>query len=108
MEKEQNKLPNSVIFGTGENSTGYVAGTNSKSDKTIGVVSLVHFDLRYRNKIGERIVLCGVNGTKFPGIREHLKNNIEDVYTGLKTNHESFPDDKSCNPKAYLEALDSM
>jgi D-galacturonate reductase len=93
MESQNKALPNSIIFGTGEYSTGYVAGTKSKSDKKIGVVSLVHFDLKYRKKIGDRIVLVGVNGKKFPGIREHLKKNIENVYTGLDTAHESFPDD---------------
>ncbi len=108
MESQSKELPNSIIFGTGEYSTGYVAGTNSKSDKKIGVVSLVHFDLKYRKKIGDRIVLVGVNGTKFPGIREHLKKNIEDAYTGLITAHESFPDDSTCDATAYLKALETM
>lgn len=54
---------------------------------------MVHSDLRYRGKVGNGITLVGVNGKKFPGIREHLKVNIEDVYKGLKSDHNSFPDD---------------
>ena len=46
---ELNKIgPDSIIFGTGEYTTGYVGGGGSKSDKGCGVVGLVHFDLRYR------------------------------------------------------------
>jgi D-galacturonate reductase len=41
-----------------------------------GVVGLVHFDLRYRNVIGKKIVMVGTNGKKFEQIREHLKQKI--------------------------------
>lgn len=90
------------------------------------------FDLRRRGKIGH-LAMCGVNGTKFPGIREHMKSAIGDVYTGLDLSFEvrwftllgacavpmfgalmsvcccqSFPADSECDPMAYKSAIASM
>jgi D-galacturonate reductase len=62
---------NVIMVGTGEYTTGYVHGQASDSDKGAGVVALTMFDLRRRGKVG-RLGLVGVNGSKFPGIRQHL------------------------------------
>ena len=48
----------------------------SKSDKSLGVVALVHFDLRERGLIGDSIALCGTNGAKFDDIRQHFQEKI--------------------------------
>jgi D-galacturonate reductase len=66
------KKPNALIVGTGEYTTGFVYGAASTSDKKIGVVGLVLFDLKRRGLVGE-ISFAGTNGTKFPAIREHFK-----------------------------------
>jgi len=65
-------LPDCLIIGTGEYVTGYVHGEPSQSDKKIGVVGLVLFDLRRRGKIGS-ITIAGTQGHKFPGIRAHFE-----------------------------------
>ena len=67
---------NSVIFGTGEYVTGWTGKEGSKSDKSLGVVALVHFDLRERGLIGDKIALCGTNGAKFDDIRKHFEEKI--------------------------------
>lgn len=69
---EKKGLPSALILGTGEYVSGYVGGTSSTSDKKVGVVALVLFDLRRRGLLG-KIALAGTDGTKFPGIREHFK-----------------------------------
>ena len=67
---------NSIIFGTGEYVTGWTGASGSISDKALGVVALVHFDLRQRGLIGPEVVLCGTNGTKKPQIAKHFADNI--------------------------------
>jgi D-galacturonate reductase len=47
----------------------------------MSVVALTMFDLKKRGKVGS-LGLCGTSGAKFPGIRAHMKQAIEDVYTG--------------------------
>ena len=68
---------NAVIFGTGEYVTGWTGAEGSKSDKSLGVVALVHFDLRERGLIGGEIALCGTNGAKFDNIRKHFAEKIK-------------------------------
>jgi D-galacturonate reductase len=68
--------------------TGWTGSGGSQSDKKIGVVGLVMFDLRRRGKVG-KLNMVGTSGGKFPQIREHLKKNIEDVY-GLDTSWVSL------------------
>ena len=68
---------NAVIFGTGEYVTGWTGAEGSKSDKSLGVVALVHFDLRERGLIGDKIALCGTNGSKFPDIHKHFADKIK-------------------------------
>jgi len=60
---------NVLMVGTGEYTTGFVGGGASGSDKKVGVVGLSMFDLRRRGKVG-KLGMVGVNGTKFPAIRE--------------------------------------
>jgi len=104
---EKKDLPSALILGTGEYVSGYVGGTSSTSDKKVGVVALVLFDLRRRGFLG-RIALAGTDGTKFPGIREHFKKNIAEVYREMDVGFDSFPADDKRDPKAYLAALDSL
>ena len=68
-----------LMIGTGEYTTGYVGGEASDSDKGAGVVALVMAHLRSRGVVG-RIGMVGTNGTKMPGIRAHLKRQIDNVY----------------------------
>ena len=72
MTANTKRVPNALIIGTGEYTTGYVYGAASTSDKKVGVVGLVLFDLRRRGLIG-KISFAGTNGTKFPAIRQHFK-----------------------------------
>eukprot|EP00605_Chrysophyceae_sp_TOSAG23-4_P000582 GSChrysophyteH1.ASY1.ANO1.659.1 assembled CDS len=73
----QNESPvNVLMIGTGEYTTGYVNGAASNSDKSAGVVALTMLDLKAKGITG-RLGLCGVNGTKFPGIRAHMHNAID-------------------------------
>jgi len=95
---------NAVIFGTGEYVTGWTGAEGSKSDKSLGVVALVHFDLRERGLIGDEIALCGTNGAKFDNIRKHFAEKIK--FSNLPNlGFHQFPQDKAVNPKAYLDAL---
>eukprot|EP01125_Pyxidicula_operculata_P019472 TRINITY_DN7077_c0_g1_i1.p1 TRINITY_DN7077_c0_g1~~TRINITY_DN7077_c0_g1_i1.p1 ORF type:complete len:426 (+),score=93.50 TRINITY_DN7077_c0_g1_i1:34-1311(+) len=105
---EKQKIPNVLIIGTGEYVTGYVYGQASGSDKKIGVVGLVCFDLRRRGLLN-KVSIAGTNGTKFPEIRKHLKTKIEEVYKDMSTEFTSYPtDDVEREPKAYIKALDAM
>ncbi len=100
--------PNALCVGTGEYSTGYVGGQASESDKGAGVVGLSLFDLRTQGHL-DRVLLAGTNGTKFPGIRDHLKNVIDDTYRNVTSEFESFPaDDCPKDVTAYLTAMDSL
>lgn len=52
--------------------------------------------------------MVGVNGTKFPAIREHLDKNITQVYNGLDTSFDSFPPNDQKDPDAYKSAIDQL
>ncbi|KAI6777694.1 scyllo-inositol 2-dehydrogenase-like protein [Emericellopsis cladophorae] len=99
--------PNVLMVGTGEYTTGFVGTGASASDKKVGVVGLTLFDLRRRGKVGN-LSMAGVNGTKFPAIREHLNKNITQAYNGLDTSFDSFPDNQSQDPDAYKAAIDKL
>jgi len=104
----RNKTPNALCVGTGEYSTGYVDGHASVSDKSAGVIALSLFHQRAVGQLN-RVLLAGTNGTKFPGIRKHLKTMVDDTYRNLTSEFESFPaDDCSKDLKAYLTAMDSL
>ena len=106
------------VVGTGEYVTGFVNEQESTSDKPIGVVALSLIDLRNRGFIS-RLILCGTNGKKFPGIRTHLKRGYRRLYgnnSGSLTSEDdqelqfdSFPEDNvSSDPEAYKNAIKSM
>lgn len=98
---------NVCMVGTGEYTTGYVGGGQSTSDKKTGVIGLSMFDLRRRGKVGD-ISMAGVDGTKFPAIRNHFQKNIEDVYKDLHTSFTSFPGDSEKDGNAYKTAIDKL
>jgi len=98
---------NVLMVGTGEYTTGYVHGSAAKSDKGAGVIALTMFDLRQRGLV-DRLIMAGTNGTKFPGIRDHLQSKIGDCYGGLKTDFESFPADDVTDPQAYRAAISQL
>lgn len=105
------------MVGTGEYTTGsqpiiklgFVSGQQSASDKKIGVVGLSLFYLRSRGVVG-RLLMAGVNGTKYPGIREHFRQNIAGVYRDLAdVSFESFPaDDIASDPASYLKVSSQL
>jgi D-galacturonate reductase len=84
-----------------------VGGGASGSDKKVGVVGLSMFDLRRRGKVG-KLGMVGVNGKKFPAIREHLKKNIQEVYNNLDTSFDSYPDNNKVDPDSYKTAIDAL
>ncbi|KAJ4327588.1 hypothetical protein N0V84_001977 [Fusarium piperis] len=98
---------NVLMIGTGEYTTGFVGGGASGSDKKVGVVGLSLFDLRRREKVN-KLGMVGVNGKKFPAIREHLHKNISQVYNNLDTSFDSFPDNNTVDPDAYKTAIDGL
>ncbi|KAL9087454.1 MAG: hypothetical protein Q9159_003591 [Coniocarpon cinnabarinum] len=99
---------NVCMIGTGEYTTGFVGGSQSTSDKKIGVIAPVLFDLRRRGKAG-RLSMVGTTGTKFEAIRAHLQKNISNVYNGLDTSFDSFPPDSVARDiEAYKKAIDSL
>eukprot|EP01137_Pigoraptor_chileana_P023020 Opistho-2@88674 len=83
---------NAVMCGTGEYTTGYVHGTQSSSDKKIGVVALTLFELRRLGKVRD-LGLVGTTGVKFDGIRNHFETKISNVYNGLNVAVSTFPED---------------
>ncbi|KAJ3126157.1 hypothetical protein HK100_010416 [Physocladia obscura] len=99
---------NVLIVGTGEYTTGYVGGGASNSDKSLGVVGLVMFDLRSRGKV-DWIGMVGTTGLKNVGIRQHLTNGIGKKYTGLDTTVELMPADGIARDvEAYKTAIDKL
>ncbi|KAK3327173.1 hypothetical protein B0T19DRAFT_155212 [Cercophora scortea] len=98
---------NVLMVGTGEYTTGFVGGGASGSDKKVGVVGLSMFDLRRRGKVG-KLAMVGVNGTKFPAIREHLHKNISLAYNNLDTSFQSFPADDAKDADSYKTAIDAL
>ncbi|KAK2757119.1 hypothetical protein FQN54_005089 [Arachnomyces sp. PD_36] len=99
--------PSVLMVGTGEYTTGFVGGGASTSDKKVGVVGLTLFDLRRKGKVG-KLSMVGVNGSKFPAIKNHLQKNISDVYNGLDVSFDSFPADDKVDPDAYKAAIDAL
>ncbi|KAJ4489436.1 hypothetical protein C8J55DRAFT_505090 [Lentinula edodes] len=98
---------NVLMCGTGEYTTGWTGSGASKSDKKIGVVGLTLFDLRRLGKV-DKLGMAGVNGGKFPAIREHLDKNIGGVYKDMDLTFDEYPKGGKVDPEAYKEAIDSM
>ena len=106
--RRDRKLPNVLMVGTGEYTTGWVGEKGSESDKKKGVVFLVLCDLRRRGHVGS-LSMAGTVGTKFPDIRDHLKRQIGDAYRDMDVSFASFPDeDVERDPQAYLRAMDAL
>ena len=101
------KKANVLMVGTGEYTTGYVGGTRADSDKGAGVVAICMFDMRRRAKV-DRVAMVGVNGKKFPGIRQHMEKNIGQVYKDMDLTCETFPADDQVDPQAYKTAVQSF
>ncbi|KIV89311.1 hypothetical protein PV10_08888 [Exophiala mesophila] len=99
--------PAVLMVGTGEYTTGFVAGSASTSDKKVGVVGLTLFDLRRRGKVSD-LSMVGVSGRKFPAIRQHLEQNIQQAYNGLDVSFTSYPSDEETDPDAYKRAIDAL
>ncbi|KAM0753294.1 NAD(P)-binding protein [Meredithblackwellia eburnea MCA 4105] len=96
-----------ALIGSGEYTTGYT-GNDAKSDKKIGVVGLVCFDLKRRGFVKD-ISIVGVSSGKWEKIENHFKQNIEQVYKGLDTSFEPFPKPGSpSDPEAYKAAIDKL
>ncbi|KAJ3201858.1 hypothetical protein HDU67_001012 [Dinochytrium kinnereticum] len=100
---------NVLVVGTGEYTTGYVHNAPSTSDKSLGVICLVLFDLRSRRKVN-RILLAGTTGLKNAQIRSHLEQGIQKRYTNLtNVNVEMFPlDGVVKDDRAYLTAMGEL
>jgi D-galacturonate reductase len=64
-------------------------------------------DLKSRGKCG-RLAMAGVNGKKFPGIREHMQRAIGDVYKGLDLKIDTYPKDNKVDADAYKAAIKSF
>ncbi|KAJ3016051.1 hypothetical protein NUW54_g890 [Trametes sanguinea] len=123
MSMELKKL-NVLMCGTGEYTTGWTGSGASKSDKKIGVVGLTCFDLRRLGKL-DKLSMVGTNGSKFPAIRQHLQENIANVYKDMDISYvpfihwqvrrtmtsprfDAYPQGESINPEAYKEAIDKL
>ncbi|CAJ1449353.1 unnamed protein product, partial [Effrenium voratum] len=96
-------VPNAILFGTGEYTTGLTPSGQAKSDKSLGVVALTFFDLRERGKIGERIGMVGTNAEKEPKINEHFRQNL--TFTNIGSKEFEFFPKAGKNPKAYQDAI---
>ncbi|RKP03185.1 hypothetical protein CXG81DRAFT_29349 [Caulochytrium protostelioides] len=100
-----------LMVGTGEYTTGYMPNVraDSKSDKKMGVVGLVLFDMRRRGHVVGRLAMVGTSGTKNAAIRAHMKEQLADRYCGMDTTVDIYPPDGSPrNPEAYKDAIKSM
>ena len=60
-----------ALIGSGEYTTGFVPNTTVKSDKKLGVVGLVMFDLRRRGVVSN-ISIAGVSSSKWVAIKDHF------------------------------------
>ncbi|KAI9327312.1 hypothetical protein DFJ73DRAFT_649387 [Zopfochytrium polystomum] len=102
------KPMNVLCIGTGEYTTGFVHGAAATSDKSLGVIGLVLYDMRSRGKVNE-ISMVGTTGTKHAAIREHLANGIGKKYKGLDVTTKLYPDDSVArDPLAYKAAIDDL
>ncbi|KAF9511681.1 hypothetical protein BS47DRAFT_1372984 [Hydnum rufescens UP504] len=88
---------NVLMCGSGEYTTGWTGSGASKSDKKVGVVGLTLFDLRRFGKV-DKLGMVGVNGSKFPAIREHLEDKIGKVYKDLDLTYVFYPRDPPLPP----------
>jgi D-galacturonate reductase len=95
------------MVGTGEYTTGFVNNPASMSEKKVGVVALVMFDLRRRGKVSQ-LSMAGVSGRKFPAIRQHLEQNISKAYNNVDVSFTSYPSDTTSDAEAYKSAINAL
>eukprot|EP01102_Stenamoeba_stenopodia_P021151 TRINITY_DN8445_c0_g1_i1.p1 TRINITY_DN8445_c0_g1~~TRINITY_DN8445_c0_g1_i1.p1 ORF type:complete len:428 (-),score=116.04 TRINITY_DN8445_c0_g1_i1:81-1364(-) len=97
-----------LLVGAGEYTTGFVHGAASSSDKKIGVVGLVMFDLRRRGFV-DNIFIADVDGLRWEGIRQHFKEKIQNVYKDMDVSFTGYPaDGVQQDFEAYIKAMDDM
>ncbi|KAG2442217.1 hypothetical protein HYH02_009701 [Chlamydomonas schloesseri] len=98
-----------LMVGAGEYTVGFVPTAHgAASDKPAGVVALTCFELRRQGLVG-RIALCDMYGSRMPAVRATVAAKIGDVYAGLDTSMDTYPEDHvEAEPTAYLRAMDSM
>lgn len=87
--------------------TGFTTST-TKSDKKLGVVGLVMFDLRRRGIVGA-LSIAGTSGEKWNAVEQHFTTNIAGAYKDMDVSFEPFP--KKGQPKtvdAYKQAIDKL
>ncbi|KAI5481380.1 dehydrogenase [Pseudohyphozyma bogoriensis] len=96
-----------ALIGAGEYTTGYTTGS-VKSDKKLGVVGLVMFDLRRRGIVNE-ISIAGTSSGKWPAVQAHFKENIEGAYKDMDTTFTPFPAlGAPRDADAYKAAIDAL
>ncbi|OAJ43769.1 hypothetical protein BDEG_27091 [Batrachochytrium dendrobatidis JEL423] len=99
---------NVLMVGTGEYTTGYVYDGASVSDKKIGVVGLVLYDMRRKGKV-DWLGMVGTTGRKNAGLKSHLQQQIAHVYKDMDVTTEFFPSDSvEYSPTEYKTAMDRM
>ncbi|KAG2023293.1 D-galacturonic acid reductase [Coprinopsis cinerea AmutBmut pab1-1] len=98
------KKLNVLMCGTGEYTTGWTGSGASKSDKKIGACTPSSEQLGKVDQLG----MVGVNGGKFPAIRQHLAQNIGGVYKDMDLTFDEFPKEGKVDPEAYKEAIDKL
>jgi hypothetical protein len=96
-----------VLIGTVEYTTGFVNNAASTSDKKVGVVALVKFDLRRRDKVSQ-LSMAGVSGRKLPAIRQHLEQKISRAYNNVDVSFTSSPSDTTSDAEVYKSAIDTL
>ncbi|EPQ60871.1 NAD P-binding protein [Gloeophyllum trabeum ATCC 11539] len=79
------------VLVQGEYTTGWTGSGASKSDKKV-----------------EKLSMVGVNGGKFPAIRQHLQENIAGVYKDMDVSFDAFPEEGKVDPLAYKTAIDKL
>ncbi|RXW13988.1 hypothetical protein EST38_g11866 [Candolleomyces aberdarensis] len=52
--------------------------------------------------------MVGVNGGKFPAIRQHLDKNIGGVYKDMNLTFDEYPKEGKVDPEAYKAAIDKL
>jgi D-galacturonate reductase len=96
-----------LIIGTGEYVTGLTHGSVIDSDKSLGVIGIVLFDLRRRGLVNT-IRICGQRGNRFPLIRKHFRKNIADTYQEMNVEFTQYPEDDEYDSRAWHHALAEM
>lgn len=98
---------NVLVLGTGEYVTGLTHGNEADSDKQLGVIGIVLFDLKKRGLIDE-IRLCGQSGNRFNAIRHHFQANIADVYQGMDVAFKQYPENHLFDQNIWRKAIDDL